>query len=355
LLQHKARKRRFVIILQDAMLHNLPTCTAMNSDLVKEKSVDAQIYALTSLDRALVHLGQRIRSSGYRFTAVTPDTHKRVNARPKNAHATDIAGIFGWSRQFQPSVLPAELFGLMCSAEIVIPDGDRFQSVLRLSSLGEDVYFHSAYPTIDHDAVFFGPDTYRFAAAIKRHIDSGRLPVQRAADIGCGAGPGAILLARAFPQAEVVAVDINDQALRLTRVNACLAGVSNITVQHSDLLKNTLGNFDLIVANPPYLIDPTERAYRHGGGKLGHDLSLAIVDNALDRLTPGGTLLLYTGVAMVSGVDLFYAAVKKRVEEYGAACIYEELDPDVFGEELLNPAYTNTDRIAAVVLTITKK
>lgn len=34
---------------------------------------------------------------------------------------------------------------------------------------------------------------------------------------------------------------------------------------------------------------------------------------------------------------------------------YRKIDPDVFGEELLEPAYAETDRIAAVLFTMTKR
>lgn len=136
--------------------------------------------------------------------------------------------------------------------------------VEELVALG--LFFHSACPTVENDAVFFGPDIYRFAAAIEQLIASNRPPVQRAIDIGCGAGPGAILVAKRFPQAEVLAADINPFALKLCAANVALAGTANVLPCMSDLLKDVEGKFDLIVSNPPYLVDPSQRAYRHGGG-----------------------------------------------------------------------------------------
>jgi len=163
---------------------------------------------------------------------------------------------------------------------------------------------------------------------------------------------GVVALAR--PQAEVLAVDINPEALRLTRINAALAGADNLRTQHSDLLSAVNGEFDLILANPPYLIDADQRAYRHGGGPLGAGLSLAILDAALQRLAPGGTLLLYTGVAMLDNQDPFLAEVRRRLQGGAFSWTYREVDPDVFGEELLGGAYIKCDRIAAVVLEVTR-
>ena len=49
-------------------------------------------------------------------------------------------------------------------------DGDGWRSALRVSSLGDQLYFHSAYPTCEPNAVFFGPDTYRFLRALQAEL-----------------------------------------------------------------------------------------------------------------------------------------------------------------------------------------
>jgi methylase of polypeptide subunit release factors len=226
---------------------------------------------------------------------------------------------------------------------------------VRWSTLDGDLYVHSAYPTAAADAIFFGPDTYRYCAALQRHLERRTTPLRRAVDIGCGAGPGAIVVAKRQASARVDAVDINADALRFTAVNAALAGAGNVEGCLSNLLDGLDGSFDLIAANPPYLLDAGERAYRHGGGRLGEGLSLAIAGLAHDRLAPGGTLLLYTGSAIVGGVDALAEALGSRLDADRLDWRYEELDPDVFGEELLEPAYADADRIAAVLLTATRR
>jgi SAM-dependent methyltransferase len=230
----------------------------------------------------------------------------------------------------------------------------RLRSRVRWSSLDELLFVHSGFPTDAADAVFFGPDSYRFAQLIHAHLQQNFAPIRRAVDIGCGAGVGAIVIARARREAEVLAVDINPLALRLTAVNAVLAEVANVSIEASDVLQDVDGNFDLIVANPPYMTDPAERAYRHGGGALGEQLSLRIVEQALYRLAPGGSLVLYTGVAMIDGCDPFLDALAPRLESPLFAWTYRELDPDVFGEELLTPGYQRVERIAVVALIVTR-
>ena len=308
---------------------------------------------LNGVDAKLLQMARAVQSTGYAFTTPTPATHARVNARPGSAWAQDLAGVFGWSRPFREDVVPHEILALMRDAGVLVSNDGGLRSAVRLSSLDGLLFMHSAYPTTAADSVFFGPDTYRFARAILAHLREGS-PVRRAVDIGCGAGPGAILAARACRDAEVLAVDINPSALRMTRVNAALAGVQVAAVD-SNLLSAVPGSFDLIVSNPPYLVDPGARAYRHGGGPLGAGLSLAILDAALDRLAPGGTLLLYTGAAIVNGTDPFKTAALAQIRGSGASWTYEELDPDVFGEELEGGVYATVDRIAAVVLTVKKR
>jgi len=308
----------------------------------------------TQADQALLQLGRRLRADGYRFTCVTPATQARVNARPQAQQAHDLRDVFGWSRPFSPSLISTDELQQLTAAGVLQGEGDLLRSTVRWSSLDDLLLTHSAWPTDSCDAVFFGPDSYRFAQVIRDHLQQRLHPVQHAVDIGCGSGIGALLIARAAPHAQVSAVDINPLALRYTAINAALAGVANVSVEPSDLLAGITGTFDLIVANPPYMLDASKRTYRHGGGTLGAELSLRIVDQACQRLDAGGTLLLYTGVAIVEGRDALLETVRERLQGSAFSWVYREVDPDVFGEQLLEPGYQQVERIAAVALTLTR-
>jgi release factor glutamine methyltransferase len=275
-------------------------------------------------DAPLTRLGAALKAAGYTFTTVTPATHERVNRRPENARARNVRDVLGWSRPFGPGVLPEAIVKLMDAAGVLVRDGDTWRSLVRFSSYDGELFVHSAFPTTAADSVFFGPDTYRMADAAAAHVEARRLPVRRAVDIGCGTGAGAIAVAKRAPDAEVFAVDINDAALGLARVNAALAGVPHVQLCHSDLLADVEGTFDLIISNPPFMIDPAGRAYRDGGGPHGHELALAIIDAAAQRLDPGGSLVLFSGTGIVDG------------------------------EELDGAAYAHAERIAVVVLTATR-
>lgn len=309
----------------------------------------------TALEQSLLCLGHWLRGSGYRFVTVTPATHARVNAHAGGQPARNLRDVFGWSRPFPAGLLPAPAIGWLRDGGLLQEEGGLLRSRVRFSWLGEQLYAHSAYPTSDADAVFFGPDSYRFAALIESELR--REPLRTGAlilDVGCGAGPGgmAAALASGLAAPELVLADINPVALDYAKANAALAGLERVSFVQSDLYAQVVGEFDLVMANPPYLVDATARTYRHGGGPLGGGLSERIVAEGLARLAPGGRLVLYTGAAMVEGRDPLFEALAPVLGRRGWPHRYWELDPDVFGEELEAPAYRQAERIAAVALVL---
>ena len=223
---------------------------------------------------------------------------------------------------------------------------------VRVSTRGEDAFVHSAHPTDGEDAVFFGPDTYRYCDLIEHEARRGPRAA-RAVDVGCGSGAGGLVAARYADR--VVLVDVNARALALTRINTALARLEDRTeILESDVLAGVEGPFDLVLANPPYMADVARRAYRHGGGELGEGLAVRIAREALARLQPGGRLVLYTGAAIVDGHDACREALAAVCADAKAAWSYRMIDPDVFGEEIEhNDAYANVERIAAVALLAT--
>ena len=304
-------------------------------------------------DRALVEAGRQLLQLGYQFTTVTPASHRRVLSRP-SVRSPTLRDIFGWCRPFQGVDVPEPLFISLVEAGALDLSAATLRSAVRFSTLGNQLFAHSPFPTEQSDAVVFGPDTYRFARSLRQSLaELSPRSGMRVLDVGAGSGAGglhvAALLRGAAPQ--VVLTDINRNALRFSRINAALNRVDAHVIE-SDLYSNVDGNFDLIVSNPPYLVDPAQRLYRHGGGRLGSTLSLKIAEQGIERLTPGGRLLLYTGSAIVDGVDLFHEALSECIDRHRARLSYEEIDPDVFGEELDHSPYDQVDRIAAVLAVI---
>jgi len=137
------------------------------------------------------------------------------------------------------------------------------------------------------------------------YVDVGE--TRTALDLGTGSGCLAILLAHAYPDADVDAVDISTDALTVAHRNVSDYGLADrINLIRSDLFTNlTWKTYDLIISNPPYVTAvamadlPPE--YRHepalalAGGEDGLDAVRTILDVAQRFLNPGGTLVVEVG------------------------------------------------------------
>lgn len=122
-----------------------------------------------------------------------------------------------------------------------------------------------------------------------------------------GSGCLPILLADAFPNAHVDAVDISAAALEVARRNVDEYELQDrITLVESDLYtKLSKKKYDLIVTNPPYVnadsMEKLPEEYKRepqlalAGGKDGMDLVRKIVDGAAERLKKNGVLIVEIG------------------------------------------------------------
>lgn len=296
-----------------------------------------------------------LRARGYRFVPPTPATHARVLARDPGRRACSLTAMLGWSLPFTAGSVDPEIEMLLARAGAIEWVGDRLKSRLRVATLEDDLYLHSAYPTTSRDSVFFGPDSYRFARLILAELErSPCLPGATVVDIGSGAGVGGIVAARQIADAELVLTDINPAALQLAQANAAAAGIT-VALREGSLLAGFAGFIDLAVANPPYIVDDDARAYRDGGGLNGAALSIDMAGAALPRLARDGRLILYTGSAIVRGEDALEPELATLARRHGCTLDYAEIDPDVFGEELEREAYAEVDRIAVVAAIFTRE
>ena len=308
---------------------------------------------MSGSDAALLALLEGLAAAGYRFVTVTPETHRRVLERDPGRTARDLRDIFGWSLPFEEGLLPAPLSDSLAEGGMLARDGGLCRSRVRVASLGERLFLHSAYPTDAADAVFFGPDSYRFAAFLRSELPS-LGAVRRLVDVGTGSGVGAIAAAPLLPAARLTATDINPLALRWAGINAAHAGVALARVEAPGL-DGVDGPVDLVLANPPFVADPARRLYRDGGPLLhGAGLSLDWALAAARRIEPGGTILLYTGSAIVAGRDALHEALAERLPVEGCTLRYAQIDPDIFGELLDQPGYEDVERIAAIGIVIRK-
>ncbi|RAK59830.1 SAM-dependent methyltransferase [Phenylobacterium hankyongense] len=240
----------------------------------------------------------------------------------------------------------ARLFDLMLEGQMLRPSGPGFVSTLAVAAVGRLLFLHTSLRARTPDAVFFGPDSYRFADFIRAEM-----PTLAAGatilDLGAGSGVGGLVAATLAPQGQLVLSDRNPRALRLAAVNAAFADRAAV-LHEGDGAPDQPRSLDLVVANPPYVGGARGPIYSHGGGRRGEAISLRWAAQAMERLAPGGALLLYTGSAIVRGNDPLREGLARACDTAGCDLAYRELDPDVFPSLLLKPAYWGVERIAAV-------
>ena len=115
-----------------------------------------------------------------------------------------------------------------------------------------------------------------------------RQPFGSALDLGTGCGVQALHLADHVEH--VVASDVNERALEMTRLNAALNGV-RVDVRAGSLFEPVAGErFDLIVTNPPFVVSPGvgERLVYRDSGLPGDEVVRRVVTAAPRHLNPGG-------------------------------------------------------------------
>ena len=126
-------------------------------------------------------------------------------------------------------------------------------------------------------------------------------------DLCTGSGCLPILLADAFPEAQIDAVDISPDALAVARRNVDDYRLQErITLHESDLYTQLPPRkYELIISNPPYVnaqsMAQLPQEYRQepqialAGGSDGMDLVRRIVAGAAERLTDDGLLIVEIG------------------------------------------------------------
>src|SRR5699024_7693097 len=107
------------------------------------------------------------------------------------------------------------------------------------------------------------PETEELVEYVRDDLNQ-RLPTSSPViiDVGTGTGIIAITLKLEYPDAQIYATDISDQALQVARKNAADLG-ADITFLHGDFLKLIIARKlqpDIIISNPPY-IAAEEKAY----------------------------------------------------------------------------------------------
>ncbi|MBO9131084.1 class I SAM-dependent methyltransferase [Bacillus sp. 165] len=124
-------------------------------------------------------------------------------------------------------------------------------------------------------------------------------------DVGCGYGPIGLSLAKAYSLRNIDMVDVNERAMELTRENAALNHINNISVFRSNVYENVERKYAAILSNPPI--------------RAGKQVVHQILEEANEYLVPGGELWIV--IQKKQGAP---SALAKMEEVYGTVEVVEK-------------------------------
>jgi release factor glutamine methyltransferase len=177
------------------------------------------------------------------------------------------------------------------------------------------VEFHRREFATDARALIPRPETEEL---VERVLALPLPPKPAILDMGTGSGVLGLTIA-AETSGHATLADVSPDALALAADNAQRLGLTNVTLVCSDLFASLTGQYDLIVANLPYIAEG-ERArlaveVRHDpdlalfSGPDGLDLIRRFIPDAYARLNPGGWLAMEIGHDQATAVAALLADV----------------------------------------------
>ena len=171
-------------------------------------------------------------------------------------------------------------------------------------------YFHNLTLEVGPGVLIPRPETELLVESILNHLKSSNEPTS-VIDLGAGSGAIALAIAAQVPNAHVIAVEKDPEALLWLRKN-CESAVAEVRIVAEDVATALMGvKADLVVANPPYI--PTDQELPKDvasyephvalfGGKDGMEIPRVFIDAAARLLKPGGLFVIEHGEEQVKSI-----------------------------------------------------
>lgn len=273
-------------------------------------SLDVGVPQLTSAMRAL---GERLRALGYDAASQHPremTRHWRAGVPEYDAaRVADLddepVGVAIRTFELRHPVARSELestfpdvdIDALLAGGILRTDGaSALVAVLGIQScdgvlaLADDEY-------AEWDAVLRVSASTLALADLTPHRPGGRL-----LDLGTGGGFLALLAVRRGMRA--VGVDIGDRAVDLAMLGSALNGIDDVEWRRGDWFEPVVGErFDLVVANPPFVISSRSEFLFRDSGRLPGELARELVRRAPAFLGPDGVAIVSAEWLVPPGAD----------------------------------------------------
>jgi len=188
--------------------------------------------------------------------------------------------------------LKQERIYLMTHENDVIEALDRYKALIQRRANHEPyeyivgkASFYDIHLAVEEGVLIPRPETEILIDLVAEIIEKEN--IVNIAEIGVGTGAISIVLARKFPELNVVATDICEAPLRVAQKNIeTFALEKQITLRNSNLIDEVNETLELVVSNPPYIAEdfllesnvvdyePKEALF---GGRVGDELLKQII------------------------------------------------------------------------------
>lgn len=210
-----------------------------------------------------------------------------------------------------PELFTAKEFDVFEKAKLFKKANDSYHSTYRIVPF-ENQFVLTSFPSRTEKYIHLGFDTITALDLIRRELR--KYPMRgRALEIGCGTGFLSLAVAKRF--AAIDAVDIDPEAVRMTKINTILNSAKNVKVLESNIYSRVKGSYDYIFSNPPFEFLPIKEknktfAY---GGKSGIEVTNKILLGLKKRLKSKGSAHILTNTYIThTNKDLLLESIKKN-------------------------------------------
>lgn len=222
---------------------------------------------------------------------------------------------------------------------------EQLQQYKPIQYIAGETQFYSLPFLVNKHTLIPRPETEELVEWIIEDNQNSKNKTTKLLDIGTGSGCISISLAKNLKYADVSALDISDEALKIAQKNAGINGVKVSFFQDDILKTETLPDtYNIIVSNPPYVRQLEKKSMQPNVLKFEPDLALFVEDN--------DPLLFYRKIAQLAkkyltANGLLYFEINEYLSEDLVKLLEQEdyqeivIRKDLFGKDRMIKSKVN--------------
>ncbi len=220
-----------------------------------------------------------------------------------------------------------------CKDTKIIPNLEIIVERLRRKEPVQYIFGHTQWLGLDllvtPETLIPRPETAELVEQVATDMRAYATTPLRLLDIGTGSGCIAIALAKAFGAWQVEAIDRSEGALSVAQENARRCG-AEVAFRQADILTADIGDYDLIVSNPPYICEQERAAM---------DANVLDYEPATALFVPDSDpLLFYRRIAALGHGRLYFEVNERYAHEVAETMAHIgytniKITKDIYGKE----------------------